>query len=77
MKMFTLWCSGKIEYIIWCHDITEKRLFVGSRACAANHYVIAEKCPYKCPHLRPIVGIARRCRFTRDHYIFREMSWNC
>ena len=21
-------------------------LFVGSRACAANHYVIAQKCPY-------------------------------
>ena len=21
-------------------------IFVGSRACAANHYVIAEKCPY-------------------------------
>ena len=29
-------------------------VFVGSRACAANHYVIAEKCPYKCPHLRPM-----------------------
>ena len=22
-------------------------VFVGSRACAANHYVIAQKCPYK------------------------------
>ena len=22
-------------------------IFVGSRACAANHYVIAEKCPYQ------------------------------
>ena len=21
-------------------------VFVGSRACAANHYIIAEKCPY-------------------------------
>ena len=27
-------------------------VFVGSRACAANHYVIAEKCGYACPHLR-------------------------
>ena len=27
MKMFTLWRCGKTGYIIWCHDITEKRLF--------------------------------------------------
>ena len=24
----------------------DAKIFVGSRACAANHYVIAEKCPY-------------------------------
>ena len=27
-------------------------IFVGSHACAANHYVIAEKCGHACPHLR-------------------------
>ena len=26
-------------------------IFVGSRACATNHYVIAEKCGYVCPHV--------------------------
>ena len=25
-------------------------VFVGSRACAANHYDIVEKCGYSCPH---------------------------
>ena len=27
-------------------------VFVGSRACAANNYVIVEKCGDVCPHLR-------------------------
>ena len=30
----------------WEWGIYSWRVFVGSRACAANHYVIAEKCPY-------------------------------
>ena len=37
-KNYTSYCAG-ITHILY--------IFVGSRACAANHYVIAEKCPYQ------------------------------
>ena len=52
-------------------DINEP-IFVGSRACEANHYFIAEKCPV-CLHLRSRVGHSEHMR-SRDRYIFREMS---
>ena len=44
-------------------------VFVGSRACAANHYVIVEKCGY--PEM--YVHIFDRCR-SGVGYIFRIMS---
>ena len=37
-------------------------VFVGSRACAANHYVIAEKCGNVCPYVH-IFG-ERRLKYT-------------
>ena len=51
------------------HAIT---IFVGSRACTANHYVIAEKRAFLY-YFRAIVGIANRHRLP-DRYHFRKMS---
>ena len=39
-------------------------IFVGSPACAANHYVIAEKFPYV--QSSSGVDLANRCRITRS-----------
>ena len=41
-----------------------QKVFVGSRACAANHYVIAEKLPYV--QFSSGVDLANRCRITRS-----------
>ena len=39
------------DAILNCENVAMRHertvIFVGSRACAANHYVIAQKCPYK------------------------------
>ena len=42
-------------------------VFVGSRACAANHYVIAEKCPYFRIVCRVQFGDRRLHRIVVDH----------
>ena len=51
-------------------------IFVGSRACAANHYAIAEKCNGVCPifgerrfseqvPMRRSLSLSERCRNAR------------
>ena len=46
---------------------------MGSRACAANHYVIAEKFPYV--QSSSSVDLANRCQITRS-LSFRKTSIN-
>ena len=44
-EVLRLEASTRIRICCVSNVFTENTLFVGSRACAANHYVILEKCP--------------------------------
>ena len=48
-------------------------VFVGSRACAANHYVVVEKCGYSCMSTSSAnVDLANRWR-SGVRYSFRKI----